>query len=96
MAMSMERVSITRLKNSLSAYLAEVKAGTTLVVTDREIGVASITPVSWDLKDDPMKDLVLSGQVTPHTEELPEDFLKGPRVKDPAGSLRAFLTEERD
>jgi len=42
-----------------------------------------------------MRDLVLSGQVTPPSEELPDDFFVGPSVEDPDCSLRRFLSEER-
>lgn len=40
----MERVGIRELKANLSAHLQRVRAGTTLVVTDRGKDVATISP----------------------------------------------------
>ena len=42
----MERVSISKLKDQLSAYLKKVQAGETVVVTDRNKPVARLTPIS--------------------------------------------------
>ena len=90
------RVPVARLKDSLSSCLARVKAGESLVITDRAIGVAVLTPVDWKPRGDSMDDLVMSGQVTPPSEELGEAFfLQECSVKDPDCRLRAFLEEER-
>lgn len=94
--MKLDRVSIARLKASLSTYLAKVEAGESLVITDRGLGVAVLTPVAWKPGGNPVDALVMSGQVTPPSEELGEEFfLNKPTVKDPDGRLRAFLEEDR-
>jgi hypothetical protein len=36
-----------------------------------------------------------SGQVTPATDELPDDFFEPPGIKEPDCSFRSFLMEER-
>ena len=41
----MMRVSISKLKDQLSAYLKIVRAGQTVVVTDRNQPVAQLVPV---------------------------------------------------
>jgi antitoxin (DNA-binding transcriptional repressor) of toxin-antitoxin stability system len=92
----MEKVPITRFKASLATYLARVKAGHSLVITDRDQAVAVFEPVSWKPEDDEaMGQLVMSGQVTLPTEELPNDFFELPRVQDAQDSHRAFLSKER-
>jgi len=42
----MERVTIGKLKNQLSAYLRKVKAGETVIVCDRDTPVARLEPIS--------------------------------------------------
>lgn len=92
----MENVPITRLKAAIAAFIAKVKAGHSLVITDRGQAVAIFELVAWNLEEDEaMSQLVKTGQVTPPTEELSDDFFELPKVKDPAGSLRAYLSEER-
>jgi prevent-host-death family protein len=94
--MSKERVSVSQLKESLASYLDKVKAGRSLLISDRGIGVAVLTPVSWHFEDEAMRGLVLSGQVTPPSEDLPDVFFRGPTVKDPDCSIRRFPAEEPD
>lgn len=92
----MEKVPIGTLKANLAAYLAKVKAGRSLVITDRSRAVAVLEPVAWDLdQDETLKTLVLSGQLSPASEELPEAFFQTPRVQDLKARLRRFLEEER-
>jgi antitoxin (DNA-binding transcriptional repressor) of toxin-antitoxin stability system len=92
----MEKVPITRLKAAIAAFIAKVKAGHTLVITDHGQAVAVFEPLAWDSEDhEAMNQLVRTGQVSPPTQELPDDFFETPKVKDPEGSLRAYLSEER-
>lgn len=49
--MTADRVSVCRLKARLSEYLGRVRAGRTVVVTDRGRPVARIDPVNRE--DDP-------------------------------------------
>ena len=42
----MERVTIGKLKNQLSAYLRKVRAGETILVLDRDTVIARLTPAT--------------------------------------------------
>ena len=57
----MERIGVRELRQHASRYLARVRAGETIEVTDRGRAVARLVPVgepSWE-------DLIESGQVRP-------------------------------
>ncbi|MBX9622566.1 MAG: type II toxin-antitoxin system prevent-host-death family antitoxin [Gemmataceae bacterium] len=93
--MTAERVSVSRLKARLSEWLGRVRAGKTVIVTDRGKPVARLEPVSWD--DDPdghLAALVAAGLARRPLHKLGAKFFDGPRVKDPTGQvLRALLAE---
>jgi prevent-host-death family protein len=55
-------VGVRELKSHLSGYLARVRAGETIVVTDRGKPIARLDSVSAD-PPDAYRDLVSSGQV---------------------------------
>jgi len=94
---NVEKVPVASLKAKLAHYLTRLKVGHSLVVTDHGQAVAVFVPVAWDLeKDEAMNQLVRTGQVTPPSQELADDFFKTPRVKDLDCSLRRFLLEERE
>ena len=48
----MKRASITEAKNGLSALIDQVKAGRTVIITDRGVPVARLEPVSSTAGDD--------------------------------------------
>jgi antitoxin (DNA-binding transcriptional repressor) of toxin-antitoxin stability system len=92
----MEKVSVTTLKANLAHYLSKLKAGRSFLVTDRGQAVAVLEPLAWTLQvDEAMNQLVRTGQVTPPSQELPEDFFTKPRFKAPEGLLQRFLSEDR-
>jgi prevent-host-death family protein len=64
-------VGVRELRNSLSRYLARVRAGEELVVTDHGRAVARVTPIGMERAFDR---LVSDGLITP-----------APRRKRPAG-----------
>jgi len=90
-----KKVSISLFKNSLAKHLGEVKAGNTLVITDRGVEVAVISPVVLSPEDVDLMELVLAGQVSLPAHELDESFFHQCPAGDPDGSLRRFLHEER-
>ena len=58
----MKTAAISKLKATLSEYIAFVKAGEEVLVTERGKAVARIVPVSGDTKDDARRmDLVRRG-----------------------------------
>jgi prevent-host-death family protein len=93
----MKMVPVHRLKAQLSSFLAVVRAGGTVVITERGRPVAKLEPVT--LEDDPeghLESLVARGLARRPTEPLRADFFDGPRVKDPDGNVLRELHGERD
>ena len=93
----MKTATVTEAKNGLSSLLRRVKAGESVLITDRGIPVARIEPI--DAADDQSAQidrLVRSGAVRPGTGRLPRGFLKGPTTRVPrAASVVDALIEER-
>lgn len=98
----MATASITEAKNGLSALLDRVKAGESVIITDRGVPVARIEPISrttdWDAR---MQRLVAEGKVTPGNGMPPEELLRRmrevgrPPLPAGASALEALL-EERE
>jgi prevent-host-death family protein len=95
----MKTATISRLKASLSEYLAAVRAGEELLVTDRGRPVAKIVPLKRADLDIPSQLLSLerAGGVKIGSGRLPEGFLDRRRPVDRQGrALRALLDERED
>lgn len=93
---SMEKVSVTRLKANLAHYLSMLKAGRSFVVTNGGLAVAVFEPVAWNREEyEAMNRFASTVQVTPPSQELPDDFFEKSRFKDAHGLLRRHLLEER-
>lgn len=93
----MTTTTVTELKASLSRYVRLVKAGEDVLVTERGLPVARLSPVPG-LEGLParVEELVRLGLVRPGTGRLPRDFWKSPAPKDPKGRLLRALLEERE
>ena len=98
----MNSATITEAKNGLSALLDQVKAGESVLITDRGIPVARIDPVS--ATDDPegwllrleRKGLIRRGNGMP-PDELLRRMREIPRTRLPEGmSLVDAVLEERE
>lgn len=87
----MDTVGVRELRQYLSRYLDRVKAGETLVVTERGEEVARLVPSG----DTTYGELVLRYGATPPTGsvEAVAARLRGPA--HPAGTTDAFLSESR-
>lgn len=71
----MKTANIAELKNHLSRYLAEVKRGGEVLVSDRNVPFAKIVPLkNTDNYDAEELELVAKGVMTLPEEELPESF----------------------
>lgn len=81
----MDRIGVRELRQHASRYLARVRAGETIEVTDRGRPVARLVPVP----DDAWSALVASSAVRPPTDPAPLAQLQPQRL--PAG---ASLSEE--
>lgn len=95
----MEKVSVSKLKDQLSAYLKKVRAGQTVVVTDRNQPVAQLVPISRsESEDERIAHLVAQGIIRlPKGPRLDmKEFLKRRPVIENAGVLEALLEERRE
>jgi prevent-host-death family protein len=93
----MERVSISRLKDQLSAYLKKVQAGQTVLVMDRGTPVARL--VGLDPGADPegrRERLIASGVLKPGTVPPAPDPGKPVNLGPQARVLEALLLERRE
>jgi len=95
----MRKATITELKNGLSALIDQVKAGESIVVTDRGVAVAVIEPVTSvvDL-DERMSRLERGGVIRRGTAEPPIDLIRtpGPRVRGALADADLVAEERRD
>jgi prevent-host-death family protein len=86
-------VGVAQLKAKLSEYLARVRAGEEVLVTDHGRPVARIVPAQTDAEE--LAELERKGLIRVGTMRIPKGFFDAPRPADPDGSVRAALIEER-
>ena len=92
----MKRVAVRELKARLSEYLAQVKAGEEVVVTQRGRAVAKIVPLpSFESLADRLAEMDRQGLVRLGSGRLPDEFLESPRVQDSEGRALSALRAER-
>jgi prevent-host-death family protein len=94
----METATITEVKNGLSAIIDRVKAGESIVVTDRGVAVAVIEPVSGRIDvEDRLSRLERAGLVRRGRIEPPVALMRtpGPTVKGEGPSAVEIILEER-
>lgn len=98
----MKRASITEVKNGLSALLDQVKAGETIVITDRGIPVARIVPgdggIDAEADEARIVRLERAGVLRRATAKMPLDLILSPPPKParPARVVEALLEERRE
>lgn len=93
----MHSISITHLKSHLSQYLAIVKEGGEVLVTERGKPIARLVPekrTGWD--DERIAELRRKGILRGPGGPLSEEFFKLPRGRDPEGAVLKALLEERE
>jgi prevent-host-death family protein len=97
----MRTVNIAELKNRLSAYLQQVRAGEEIVIRDRNRPIAKIVPL--DTTDFSAEDLALaaSGQMLLPAKKFNERAFwaigaKHPVSADIADSLSRAISEDRE
>lgn len=92
----MKVASISELKDGLSAHLDLVRAGETVVVTDRRLPVATLERIGPGTLVDEVIALVADERVAPRKQALAvESFLAMPRGVCAAG-LGPGIIEERE
>ena len=98
----MKRASITEVKNGLSALLDQVRAGETIVITDRGIPVARLVPdvgaTDADADDARISRLERAGVLRGPTANVPLKLILSPppRSARPARVVEALLEERRE
>ena len=86
---------MSQLKAKLSEQLRKVKAGETVIITERGRPIAVMEPLSSDQLDDEIVELVEAGLLRAGRRRLPAGFGDQDLPKDPEGSVRAAILEER-
>ncbi len=93
----MDTVGLRELKNRLSEYVSRVKAGASLMVTDRGQPVAELRPVSREdrrrMRRVSLEDLVRAGLLTPGKPNNPKLYPLMTRLGHRSSS--ELLDEER-
>jgi prevent-host-death family protein len=94
----MKIASIAELKARLSEYLAAVRQGEDVIVTDRGRPVARLSGLANDAKlDARVSELVRTGLMRPPRRVLPAGFWEEERPEDPEGrALEAILAEREE
>jgi prevent-host-death family protein len=93
----MRTAAVAELKAQLSRYLRRVKAGEEILVTERNVPVARLVPVgSVGEDEESLRDLERQGLIRVGSGQLPKDFWRLPRPRDPQGLVRRAAAEERE
>jgi prevent-host-death family protein len=91
----MTTASVAELKARLSEFLAVVRGGDDVVITDRGRPVARLTALAAGEHDARLAELVRTGAVRPPLRQPGGARSRG-LLEDPDGRLMAALLEERE
>ena len=91
----MRSTNIADLRNRLTQYLREVRAGEEIVVRDRHRPIAKIVPFTVDADDDDAA-LVAAGLMRKGTGKLPVSFWRTHGARVPLEVAVAAVTADRD
>lgn len=94
----MKSAGVAELKAHLSRYLASVKEGEEVMVTERGRPIARLVPLDPQVRQEVrLEHLARLGLVKLPTRRVSaEEFLNRPRVEDPEGLTLKALLEERE
>lgn len=97
----MKTATISEAKNKLSQILDWVKAGETVIITDRDVPVARLESIQRSEEGESIgriERLIRSGIARGPVKPLPKDFLKRrrPVPKDGSSVVRALLDEREE
>jgi prevent-host-death family protein len=94
----MERVTISQLKNSLSAYLKKVRAGQTVLILDRDEPIAVLERVDIEaMPDERLARLEQAGLIKRSKTSKPLETLRGyTPIKSKASVVDALIEERRE
>jgi prevent-host-death family protein len=93
----MKKAAVAELKASLSRYLAFVRVGEEVLITDRGNPIARIVPLGVPVgkEEQRLRRMEAHGLLRVGSGKLPKGFWEAPRPEDPAGRIRRALLEER-
>ena len=92
----MHRVTISQLKNSLSAYLKKVRAGQSVLILDRNEPIAVLERVDFDERPESrLARLTQSGVVRRSSTARPQAALADSKAPKSRKSVVAALLEDR-
>ena len=89
----MKQVSVTELKNKLSAYLRLVKKGQTLEVLERSMPVARIEPAAAPSGEALLEQLAREGTVARPRKKPRKDLFKRPPIPCKGDPVKALIEE---
>jgi prevent-host-death family protein len=89
----MRTIGVRELKRSLSETLRDVGRGQQVRVTVRGQPVADLVPAAASRKDDPIRELVAAGRMSPPTAARP---LRAPRLARTGRSASSVVLAERE
>jgi prevent-host-death family protein len=93
----MKSVNIAELKNRLSLYLKEVKAGEEILVRDRDRPVARLVPLANTLdQDDELLSLAARGKIRLGDGVIDDSFWEMPTPRVASEVLQRVLEQERN
>lgn len=93
----MKTTGVAELKASLSDYLAAVKGGEEVIVTERGHAIARIVPIAAHTRDSrALENLVRAGLLRLPEKVLDKDFFRRSRAKDRRAAVRRALLKERE
>ncbi|MCP4593148.1 MAG: type II toxin-antitoxin system Phd/YefM family antitoxin [bacterium] len=93
----MKTTGIAEIKAHLSEYLKAVKAGEEVLVTERGVPIARLTPLPPATASVAgLEELERAGLLRRPTRGLPAEFWEQSRPEDPEATVRAALEGERE
>jgi prevent-host-death family protein len=93
----MKSVTIADLKNSLSRYLNEVRAGNEIVVRDRNTPVARIVPIARAIDEhEELRALAAEGKIRLGQGVVDDSFWDLPAPRVSIDAIRRAMKWERD
>ena len=95
MKSTIKTISVSQLKARLSEQLRKVKAGETVLITERGRPIGMMSPLPAECLGEDLTELVEAGLVRPASRPLDPGFWGQERAADPEGQVRAALLEER-
>ena len=92
----MTQVSVTELKNRLSAYLRLVKKGRTIEVLERSVPIARIEPVATRSADALLAQLAREGIVARARRKPRKGFFRKPPIPCRGDAVKVLIEERGD